>query len=101
MATAHVSAEPFTLVEVIQLAENQGFTVEISHKDSEGRPTMINLLSADGEGGCHSMSEEDSADGDTHVGSMGDPELDDFEMVAEGSEEYNIICYGDREGDSE
>lgn len=99
MANAYVSVEPFTLSEVIRLAENQGYEVEITHRDRKGRPTMIDLTSADGEDDCHEMGEEESAEGETHVGSMGNPMIAGFEMAEEGSQEYNLICYGDPESD--
>ncbi len=88
MATAHISVEPMTLEEVIELAEAQGYAVTVE----PGTPASINLLSEDERHGCYGMSEEVGLDGETHVGSMGDPKLDGLEMAGEGSEDYLAIC---------
>lgn len=88
MATGYISVEPMTLAEVIELAEEQGYAVTVE----PGTPTSINLLSKDKRDGCYGMSEEVVLDGETHVGSMGDPNLDGLEMAGEGSEEYIAIC---------
>lgn len=88
MATAHISVEPMTLEEVTELAEAQGYTVTVE----PGTPTSISLLSEDERYGCYGMSEEVGVDGETHVGSMGDPKLDGLEMAGEGSDDYVAIC---------
>lgn len=88
MATGYISVEPMTLEEVIELAESQGYAVTVEH----GTPTSINLLAADERQGCYGMSEEVGNDGETYVGSMGDPKLDGLEMAADGSEDYEAIC---------
>ncbi len=98
MANAYVSAETITLGEVIHLAIEQGYTIDVTHKDGSGGPVMISLLSSDGEDWCREMSEEKSANGKTHIGSMGDPRLANLNMVEEGSEDYNIVCHGHSEG---
>ena len=98
MANAYVSAEAITLGEVIHMAIEQGYAVDVTHKDGKGRPVMINLLSADEDYWCREMSEEKSANGETHIGSMGDPRLANLNMVEEGSEDYNIVCHGHPEG---
>ncbi|WP_155988103.1 hypothetical protein [Brevundimonas sp. EAKA] len=88
MATGYISVEPMTLAEVIELAEAQGYTVTVE----AGTPTSINLLSEDERYGCYGMSEEVGLDGETHIGSMGNPKLDGLEMAGEGSEDYVAIC---------
>ena len=76
------------LAEVIELAEEQSYTVTVE----PGTPTSINLLSEDERDGCYGMSEEVGLDGETHVGSMGNPKLDGLVMAGEGSEDYVAIC---------
>ena len=94
MSTVHVSVEPVTLAEVIRLATERGYTVDVTHQNEAGTPVMIDLTMPDGEHGCHEMSEEQSVEGQTHVGCMSDPQIDGLTMAAEGTEMYNLVCNG-------
>lgn len=88
MANNYITAEPTTLDEFLDAANDQGFAYD---------PKNHSIIHADGRG-CFGISEEGHGPNeDTYVGCMNNPHLDGVELHAEGSEEYEEIAGSEEE----